>query len=85
MSESEIYGNILVLHFAGYDTTAITLAFSLAFLDANPEVRDWLLEEIYHVLPNPDKPTWNYTKAFPHLKRCLSVLVSPSYPATPAF
>jgi len=85
LSESEIYGSIFVLHFAGYDSTAITLASSLVFLAANIEVRDWLLEEIHHVLPNPDKSTWNYTEAFPYLKRCLSALVSPPYPPTPTF
>lgn len=35
LSESEIYGNIFVLHFAGYDTTAISLASSLVFHVAN--------------------------------------------------
>ena len=82
---SEIYGNIFILHFAGYDTTAISLVSFLVFLAANPEVQDWLSEENHHVLPNPDKSTWNYTSALPRLKRCLSVLVSPSYPPTPTF
>lgn len=62
--ESEIYGSIFVLHFAGY-STAITLTSSLVFLAANIEARDWLLEEIHHVLPNPNKSTWNYTKSIP--------------------
>ena len=56
-----MYGDIFVLHFAGY-ITAVTIVCSLVILTANPEVQGWLSEEIHHVLPNPDKSTWNYTK-----------------------
>jgi cytochrome P450 len=52
LSGGGIYGNIFVLHSAGYDTTAITLASSLVFLDANPEVRDCTRRD----LPCPPQP-----------------------------
>jgi cytochrome P450 len=38
LSLDEIFGNIFVIKFAGHDTTATTLAFSMLLLAANSEV-----------------------------------------------
>ena len=76
LTESEIYGNIFVFNFAGYDTTAHTLAFAIVFLAANPSVQIWLSEELRYVLVYRDPEEWNYQAAFPRLSRCLAVLVS---------
>ena len=78
LSESEVYGNIFVYNFAGHDTTAITLSWTMYLLAAHPEVQDWIGEEIieYHKDGNPS--TWDYSETFPKLKRSLAVLVSPT-------
>lgn len=38
LTESEIYSNVLILNFAGHDTTTHTLTFAIHFLAANPAV-----------------------------------------------
>ncbi|KFA73169.1 hypothetical protein S40288_09757 [Stachybotrys chartarum IBT 40288] len=74
LSESEIYGNIFTFNFAGHDTTAHTFTFALYFLSANPDVQDWLHEEINHVLGHRQPEEWHVSSDFPRLKRCLAVL-----------
>ena len=73
---SEILGNIFVINFAGHDTTANTLAYSMLLLAAYPEVQDWVGEELHRVLGDSSSETWSYEELFPRLKRCLAVLVS---------
>ena len=74
LSESEIYGNMFMLNFAGHDTTAHTFTFAIYFIAANPCVQDWLSEEIRAVLG--DVPAdWQYAASFPRLKRCLAVML----------
>lgn len=74
LTESEIFGNMFVFNFAGHDTTAHTFTFAIYFLAANPEVQDWLSEEINAVFG--DKPTeeWRASESFSSLRRCLAVL-----------
>ncbi|KAK3986953.1 putative cytochrome P450 [Cladorrhinum sp. PSN332] len=72
MSESEIYGNMFMLNFAGHDTTAHTFTFAMYFIAANPDVQDWLSEEIRAVL-GEDPAEWKYA-SFPRLKRCLAIM-----------
>ena len=73
---SEILGNIFVINFAGHDTTANTLAYSMLLLAAHPEVQDWVGEELHRVLGGSSCETWSYEALFPRLKRCLAILVS---------
>lgn len=68
LSIDEIFGNIFVINFAGHDTTANTLAFSMLLLAANPDVQDWVADEL-----RGEK--WNYNVLFSALKRCRAVLV----------
>lgn len=75
LTESEIFGNIFVFNFAGHDTTANTLAYSVMLLAAHPEVQDWISKEIRSILPEENSETWNYEHTFPRLKRCFAVLV----------
>ncbi|KAI1205124.1 cytochrome P450 [Annulohypoxylon truncatum] len=75
LTESEIYGNMFAFNFAGHDTTANTLTFALYFLAANPDVQDWISEEVRSVLGDSDVSEWDYRSNFPRLKRCLSVLL----------
>ncbi|KAK8067583.1 hypothetical protein PG996_006695 [Apiospora saccharicola] len=74
LTESEIYGNMFAINFAGHDTTANTFTFALYFLAAHPEVQDWISEEIQSVLGDREPQDWDYRIDFPRLKRCLSVM-----------
>lgn len=75
LTESEIYGNIFTFNFAGHDTTAHTFTFALYFLAANPEVQDWIHEEIRHVAGERRTQEMEYELDFPRLKRCLAVML----------
>lgn len=74
LTEREIYGNMFVFNFAGHDTTAHTFVWVMYFLAGNPEVQDWLYEEILHVMGDRPQSDWNYKEDLPRLKRCMSVL-----------
>ena len=76
LTDAEIFGNIFVFNFAGHDTTAISLAYGVLLLVANPQIQDWIHEEIQYYLKNADLDTVQYKDVFPKLKRCLAVLVS---------
>ncbi|GAW16696.1 hypothetical protein ANO14919_061330 [Xylariales sp. No.14919] len=75
LTESEIYGNMFVFNFAGHDTTAHTFTFAIFFLAANPQVQDWVHEEVRQVLGDRDPSEWHYNADFPRLKRCLSIML----------
>jgi hypothetical protein len=53
LSVNEIDGNIFVINFAGHDTTASTLAFSMALLATSPEAQAWLAQEFVLSLLKP--------------------------------
>ncbi|KAI1325372.1 putative cytochrome P450 [Xylariaceae sp. FL0255] len=74
LTEKEIYGNIFVINFAGHDTSAHVFTFAIYFLAANPEVQDWLAEELRMVLGDLSPNQWDYNIHFPCLKRCLAIL-----------
>ena len=74
LSIDEIFGNIFVINFAGHDTTANTLAFAMLLLAANPEVQEWVAEEL-HTVTDRECETSEYNTSFPHLNRCKAVLV----------
>ena len=46
---------------------------------ANPEVQDWVAEELQEVVRNGASENWDYSVLFPELKRCRAVLVSNLY------
>lgn len=75
LSVDEILGNIFVYNFAGHDTTATSLAYSVLLLVAHLEVQDWIAEELNFYLDNENSETWSYDALFPKLKRCLAILV----------
>ncbi|KUJ14432.1 cytochrome P450 [Mollisia scopiformis] len=70
----EIFGNIFVINFAGHDTTANTLAFTMILLAAYPDIQDWVSEEV-NVIINDERDTWEYETLFGRLKRCRAVLL----------
>ena len=75
LSVDEILGNVFVFNFAGHDTTATSLAYSVLLLVAHPEVQEWIGEELDFYLETDKSQTWRYEIVFPRLKRCLAVLV----------
>lgn len=74
LSREEIMGNLFVINFAGYDTTANSLTFVMMLLAAHPDVQDWLGEEIISVTQGKPVAMWTYS-LFPKLKRCQAVLL----------
>lgn len=75
LTTEEILGNIFVYNFAGHDTTAISLAYSMLLLVAHPEVQEWIAEELDYHLKTENCESWTYEETFPKLQRCLAVLV----------
>lgn len=74
LTESEIYGNMFMLNFAGHDTTAHTFTFAIHLLAAHPEVQAWLSEEA-RAVHDGSQQEWNYATDFPRLVRCLAVML----------
>ena len=77
LSINEIFGNLFVTNFAGHDTTANTLAFTMLLLAVHPEIQAWVAEELSAIEPVRTTPVdeWDYDTVFPHLKRCQAVLL----------
>jgi cytochrome P450 len=77
LSIDEIFGNLFVINFAGHDTTANTLAFTMLLLAAHPEVQVWLAEELSAIedIKASAVDEWDYYSVFPRLKRCQAVLL----------
>lgn len=71
-TDLEIYGNMFTLYLAGHETTANAIRHSIYHLSVNPEMQNWMREEIREVV---GKCGWNYTAAFPELVRTLAVMV----------
>ncbi|KJZ78262.1 hypothetical protein HIM_02300 [Hirsutella minnesotensis 3608] len=74
LTEREIYGNMFTINFAGHDTVSHVFTFAVYFMSANPEVQDWVAEELRHVLGDRQPHEWDYTTDFPKLKRCLAIM-----------
>lgn len=74
--EEEIFGNLFVFTSAGFDTTANTMAYALAMLATYPQWQDWLYEEISQVVGGSDTDHLEYNEIYPHLPRCLALMVS---------
>lgn len=74
LTESEIYGNMFVVNFAGHDTTAHTFTFAMYFLAANPQVQDWISEEINAVLDGRQPSELDYRADSLRFRRCLAVM-----------
>lgn len=79
LTADEILGNIFTINFAGHDTTANTLAFSMLLLAAHPECQEWVAEELQECTKELDSGDWDYCVLFPKLKRCRAVLVCVYY------
>ncbi|KAL9594941.1 MAG: hypothetical protein Q9219_006747 [cf. Caloplaca sp. 3 TL-2023] len=86
LTVDEIYGNIFVINFAGHDTTANTLAFSMLLLAANRDIQDWVADELRSFITSDRVEDWDYSTLFPYLKRSRAILLETLrlYPPIPA-
>jgi cytochrome P450 len=76
LTDEEIYGNLFIFSFAGHETTANTLTYSIYLLAAFPKWQDWVAEEVWSVCDDLDKPDPpDYQALYPKLSRCLSIMV----------
>jgi cytochrome P450 len=76
LSDDEIYGNLFIFSFAGHETTANTLSFSIYLLAAFPEYQEWVGQELDEVLKDHERvETIDYEQVYPELKRCLALMV----------
>ncbi|KAI1613724.1 cytochrome P450 [Exophiala viscosa] len=82
LSEEEIQGNLFIFTAAGFDTTANTMAYALAFLATFPKWQDWIYEEISQVVGDREVEYLEYADIFPRLPRCLALMANLN-PASP--
>ncbi|KAK7921411.1 hypothetical protein PG985_009433 [Apiospora marii] len=73
-SKQDLMGNMFVMSFAGHDTTASSLAFTVSMLATRPAHQKWIQEEIDQVLATPGVDRGDYKAIFPRLKRCQALL-----------
>ncbi|KAF7908603.1 uncharacterized protein EAF01_004358 [Botrytis porri] len=76
LTEEEIYANLFVYNFAGHDTTAVVLNWTIYLLAAHPEVQDWISKEMNAIITNDMSSTWDFKEIYPRLNRCLAVIVN---------
>jgi cytochrome P450 len=74
LTENEIVGNLFNFSIAGFDTTANTVAYAIMSLAVDPDLQDWIFEEV--VEANTRYPGSEYDKCFPMLKRSVALMVS---------
>lgn len=74
LSLEETLGNIFMINFAGLDTTANVLAFMIMRLAGEPDVQDWLHEEIVSVTQGRPVQDCDYS-LYPCFKRCYAVFL----------
>ncbi|KAK8133660.1 Cytochrome P450 [Apiospora sp. TS-2023a] len=72
-SKQDLMGNMFVMSFAGHDTTASSLAFTVSMLAVRPGHQKWIQEEIDEVLAS-GVDRGDYKAIFPRLKRCQALL-----------
>lgn len=63
-----------MINFAGLDTTANVLAFMIMRLAGEPDIQDWLHEEIITIAQGRPAQDWEYD-LFPRFKRCYAVFI----------
>jgi cytochrome P450 len=77
LSNTELRGNIFIFTVGGLESTSITLSYALALLAVYPEIQDWVMDELDHVLNEKVNDDMEYARVFPRLKRVMAVMVRP--------
>lgn len=72
LSDVEVRGNIFIFTVGGLESTASTLAYALSMLAMNPEIQEWVADEVREVFEEEDK---EYSKVFPRMNRIMAVMV----------
>jgi cytochrome P450 len=72
LNDSELYGNLFVFNMAGFETTAGTMTFALPYLALNPDVQDWLTEEIDRYFTTGG--SLDYRDTYPKLVRVMAFM-----------
>ncbi|KAL1960211.1 hypothetical protein VTO42DRAFT_8754 [Malbranchea cinnamomea] len=77
LSAKELIGNMHVFTFAGFETTANALRFTLVLLALHPEKQKWMRQGIKEALQGqPEDPReWQYTEVYPKLVAPLCVMM----------
>jgi cytochrome P450/NADPH-cytochrome P450 reductase len=73
LSDEVIRDNVITFLFAGHDTTAHSMAFTVYELTQNPIVLKKLQEELDRVLGDNDMPDANQLKEFEYLDMIIKV------------
>ncbi|KAL4865336.1 hypothetical protein BDV12DRAFT_150805 [Aspergillus spectabilis] len=73
LSDDEISGNLFIFSTAGYETTANTMGYAVTYLAADPELQDWIREELQTL--NLDPSTWKYEEVFSKCRRTLALML----------
>lgn len=68
LREEELWGNLFIFNLAGFETTASALSYALPFVAANPEIQQWMMEEVDEFYTQDS----DYAETFPKLVRCLA-------------
>lgn len=69
LTARELLGNIFIFLIAGHETTAHTLAFSLALLALYPDEQEKVYQQVKSVLPNGEVPSYDDRNK---LDRCIA-------------
>ncbi|KAG8805953.1 hypothetical protein FRC17_005254 [Serendipita sp. 399] len=64
--DSELVGNVFIFLFAGHETTAHSLAFTLALLAAHPAIQEKLYQSIRDLVPEEKQPTYAKIVRWPY-------------------
>ena len=74
-----IFGDIFVINFAGDDTTANTLAFSMLLLAVYPEVQEWVSDALQEIARDGGNGQLEYGALLSMLIRCRAAMVCIHY------
>ena len=71
LNDADLADQLLLLLFAGYETTASSLTLAVLLLLQHPSTLDWLLEELDTVAWPPDGPSLERLESLPRLNAVL--------------
>ncbi|KAI0262510.1 cytochrome P450 [Gloeopeniophorella convolvens] len=66
LEDSELFGNVFAMLFAGHETTAFTLAATVGFLGIYPQIQEDVYQQIIEVVGHDRDPTF---EDFPRLEK----------------
>lgn len=75
LADDELYGNLFIYNMAGHESTANTIATSIAYLAAAPRWQKWVHEEVRQVTAeqSTEPQNWVYEDVYPRLRRCQAI------------